>query len=94
MMERIDNISSLRVRQAVRSFVHNRANDFPISVADLAQRVRFAFADFKATDRELADLIAREIILAGGNVEFDTRAGLAVAALDDQPAPSAGPGSD
>jgi len=71
-MATIESISSQRIREAVRAFVRGRTSDFPISVADLAERVRYSFAGLQATDRELADLIASEIIYAGGNVSFDS----------------------
>jgi hypothetical protein len=64
--------SSARVREAVSILVRKRATDFPISIADIAERVRYAFGDLQATDRELTDLIAAEIIKAGGNVSFDS----------------------
>lgn len=80
-MKPMSSIPSTRVRQAVRAFVLNRASDFPISIADLAKRVRYAFPSLSATERELADLIASEIIKAGGNVSFDTNTRYAIATL-------------
>src|SRR5690606_5047356 len=81
-MEPIVNVSSMRIREAVRSFVRTRTRDFPISITDLVDRVRYVFADYQATDRELADLIALEIIHAGGNVWFDTNARDTMVKLD------------
>lgn len=70
-MNPVGNMSTLRAREAIRSFVRNRKSDFPISIADLAKRVRYVLPGFDGTERDLADLIAREIIDAGGNVSFD-----------------------
>ena len=70
-MRPFDSHVTTRVQKAVRSFVRNRASDFPISISDLSRRIRYAFPDMVGTEREIADLLAREIILAGGNVSFD-----------------------
>jgi len=74
--------SSARVKEAVRTLVQKRTSDFPISIADIAERVRYAFGDFQMSDRELADLIAGEIIKAGGNVSFDSSSRQPVAVIN------------
>lgn len=49
-MEPTSSISSIWVKEAVRAFVRNRTSDFPISIADLAQRVRYAFPSLPTTN--------------------------------------------
>ena len=64
-----------RIHAEIRRYVSKRRSSYPVSVADLVRRIRYAAPEIGLDDRELAELVAAEIIQSGGNVAFDTHCG-------------------
>ena len=71
-MEPIEGKSSSRVREAVHALIRERDTDYPVSISELAQKDRDVIPDFIGTERQLADVLAREILRIGGNISFDS----------------------
>ena len=62
-----------RLRAAIRNYVLNQSDTYPISIADMTRRVRYIMPEITWTDDELGEQIAQAVIEAGGNVAFDAR---------------------
>lgn len=62
-----------RFIEAIRTYVKTRDRNRPVSVARLASAARSLMPGVAIADGELVDLIARELVMAGANVDFDSR---------------------
>lgn len=62
-----------RLRDALRSYMERRNTRRPISISTMVKRTRYAMPELTVSDEELAAMIAEQIVLNGGDVDFDTR---------------------
>jgi hypothetical protein len=67
-----------RVVEVIREYVSRADRNRPISVARLARAARAVMPDVAVGERELTELITRELVMAGANVDFDARAAAAI----------------
>lgn len=74
-----------RLVGAIRTYLSSRTTQRPVSITRMMRTTRYAIPDLLVSDDELAELIARELISEGSDVDFDrTRQnqGLAAVPLD------------
>lgn len=69
-----------RLAEAIRAYVGRRERNHPVSVSRLVSAARSLMPTSAIGDNELVDLVTRELVLAGANVDFDTRRGETLAA--------------
>lgn len=67
-------VAPLRLRVAIREYLYTRRSDWPVSIAQMRDRVRYVMPELTEPDDALGEMIAAEIIKNGGNVRFDCRA--------------------
>jgi hypothetical protein len=60
---------------AIRSYLGSRTIQRPVSIDRMLRTARYAVPDLVVSDDELAELIARELIHEGADVDFDHVAG-------------------
>jgi hypothetical protein len=60
-----------KLRDALRTYMERRRTQRPVSIKTMLKRTRYAMPELTASDEELAEMIAEQIILNGGNVDFD-----------------------
>lgn len=62
---------SSRAIAAIREYLSQTDRSRPISVAGIVRAARSVMPDAGVGERELAELVSRELVLAGVNVDFD-----------------------
>lgn len=60
-----------RLVGAIRSYLGSRTTLRPVSIDRMLRTARYALPDLVASDDELAELIARELVHEGCDVDFD-----------------------
>lgn len=60
-----------RLSEIVDSFVSQRNTDQPVSIARLIRAARAAVPDLDLSDVTLSDLVARELVRCGADIDFD-----------------------
>ena len=63
-----------RVVAGIRSYTQSRSGNHPVSVNALMRAARYAIPDMPFSDKELSNLIARQLVDANCNIEFDSSA--------------------
>lgn len=65
-----DHVPS-RLKEALRTFMERRTSRRPVSITMMLKRTRYAMPELAVSDEELAEIIAEQIIINGGDVDFD-----------------------
>lgn len=66
-----DTSMSPRLVGAIRSYLDSRTVQRPVSIDRMLRTARYAIPELVVSDDELAELIARELIHEGCDVDFD-----------------------